>query len=454
VRAATKVRRPSQFAIFSQPGRESFVAFVVALGAALVTELWWRNAAGHLTSAGVRVTAAGRVTGLLGTYLVLVGILLMGRVPWLDNLIGVDRLAVWHRRGGEAVAILLIAHTVLTVVGYAMSLHVDLLGEVKTIVFYLPDMLMATVGLVVLLLVVVTSLRFIRTRLAYETWHFIHLYAYLAIALTFAHQLATGEDFATHPVSRVIWAGLYVVTLGLFGWYRLVHPVLSSARHRLHVEEVVTEGNGVVSVYVGGRRLHDLRADAGQFARWRFLTKDDWWHAHPFSLSAAPNGLYLRLTARGQRGQTSKLARLAPGVRVIAEGPHGAFTGHRRTRRRVLLVAGGIGITPLRALLESLPAGRGDITLLYRASDASDVVLRDEIDELAGRRGATVHYLLGPRSQRPDPLGPERLADLVPDVAERDVFVCGPDGMTRHVIASLRKAGVPRRHIHTEGFVY
>jgi len=454
VRAASEVPRPqtpSQFAVFSQPGREGFVASIVALGAALVAELWWHNAAGHLTSAGVRVTAAGRVTGLVGTYLVLVGILLMGRVPWLDNLIGIDRLAVWHRRVGEFVAILLIAHTLLTIVGYAMSLHVDLLGEANTIVFYLPDMLMATVGLIVLLVVVVTSLRIVRARLAYETWHFIHLYAYLAIALTFAHQIAAGDDFATHPASRAIWIALYVGTLGVFFWHRAAKPVLSSVRHRLHVEEVVSEGDGVVSVYIGGRRLPELRADAGQFARWRFLTKDDWWHAHPFSLSAAPNGRFLRLTARARAGQSSRLARLDYGVRVIAEGPHGAFTGHRRTRHKVLLVAGGIGITPLRALFEALP---GDITLLYRASDASDLVFRDELDELAERRRATVHYVLGPRSQRPDPLGVERLEALIPDVADRDVFVCGPEGMTRHVIASLRKAGVPRRHIHTEGFVY
>lgn len=437
--------------MLSQSGRESFVATVVALGAALVTELWWRDAQGHLGGAATRVTASGRVTGLVGTYLVLAGILLMGRIPWLDDLIGIGRLAVWHRRVGEAVAILLVAHTLLTIVGYAMASHVDVLGETKRIVVYYPDMLMATVGLLVLVLVVVTSLRIVRSRLAYETWHFIHLYAYLAIALTFAHQLAAGDDFATHPLNRALWLVLYLGALGLFFWYRLAAPVFFSWWHRLRVREVVPEAHGVVSVYIGGRRLHELRAEAGQYVRWRFLTKQDWWHAHPFSLSAAPNGLYLRLTAQARGGQSGRVALLEPGTRVIAEGPHGAFTRHRRTRRKVLLVAGGIGITPMRALFEALP---GDVALLYRASSEADVVFRDELDAIARRRGTRVRYVLGPRTRAPDPLGAARLRALVPDVAERDAFVCGPPGMTQHVARSLRRAGVPRRHIHVEGFEY
>ena len=131
------------------------------------------------------------------------------------------------------------------------------------------------------------------------------------------------------------------------------------------------------------------------------------------------------------------------------------LTGARRTRHKVLLVAGGIGITPLRALLESLPAKPGDLTLLYRVRAARDIVFRDELETLARTRGAKVHYLLGPRDGAiGDQLEANELERLVPDVRERDVYLCGPVPMMKRVEESLRKPSLPRRQIHVERFAY
>ena len=80
---------------------------------------------------------------------------------------------------------------------------------------------------------------------------------------------------------------------------------------------------------------------------------------------------------------------------MIAEGPFGAFTAAARRRPRVALIAGGVGITPIRALLEDMPGEPGDIAVVYRALSEDDVILRDELDELARRRGAEVHYVIG-----------------------------------------------------------
>ena len=378
----------------------------------------------------------------------------MGRIPWLDRLVGMDRLAIWHRRNGEYALGLLIAHTLLTVWGYAVTDHAGTVHESWVLLRSYPDMVAATVGLVVLIVVGISSARAARRRMKYQTWYFIHLYAYLGIAVSFAHQLATGGDFATHPLNRVAWVAMYVLGGALLLWYRLGAPVRDAVRHQLRVIDVVPEAADVVSIYVGGRRLDEVRADAGQFFLWRFLTPGGWWQAHPFSLSAAPNGQWLRLTAKAVGDHTAEIASLGPGVRVLVEGPYGAFTRHRRTRRRVLFVAGGIGIAPVRALFEALPGDPGELTLLYRASEPTDVVFRHELEELAKSRGAVVHYLLGPRTLRPDVLGADHIRELVPDVAHHDVYVCGPPGMTHRVVATLRQLGVPRRHIHTEGFEY
>jgi ferredoxin-NADP reductase len=283
----------------------------------------------------------------------------------------------------------------------------------------------------------------------------VHLYAYLAIALAFSHQFSTGADFVNNTKVRLLWSAMYIVVAALLFWYRLCAPILSAFRHDLRVVGVQRESADVVSVYLTGRHLDTMRAEAGQFFRWRFLTRDLWWAANPYSLSAAPRADLLRITVKIAGAHSAALRDLQPGTRVLAEGPSGGFTAARRTRRKVLLLAGGVGITPLRALFETLPGQPGDITLIYRTATPADIVLRPELDEIAQRRGALVHYLVGPpRRGVNDHLSASKLQRLVPDVRDRDVFLCGPEAMMAAAERSLREAGVPRRHIHHESFVF
>jgi ferredoxin-NADP reductase len=144
---------------------------------------------------------------------------------------------------------------------------------------------------------------------------------------------------------------------------------------------------------------------------------------------------------------------LRPDTAVLAEGPYGSFTAARRRMQRVLLIGAGVGITPVRSLFESLPGRPGELTLIYRASSPADLVLRPELDQIAARRGATVHYLVGDRrSGGADLTSPATLQKLVPGLREHDVFVCGPDAMAAGVRTALRGSGVPARRIHHESF--
>ena len=233
----------------------------------------------------------------------------------------------------------------------------------------------------------------------------------------------------------------------------MLAPLALNLRHRLVVTEVVPEAPDMVSIYIGGRRLPELRARAGQYFRWRFLTRGCWWQAHPFSLSAAPNGQWLRLTVKVVGDHTANLARLRPGVRVFAEGPSGVFTADRRRRYRALLIAGGSGIAPIRALLEDLPDGT---VVIYRARSEDELVFREELEWLAAERGARVWFVLG---NRDDPW-PKRvftqrgMRELVPDVRRRDVYLCGPEGMVSTSVRALRRLRVPRRQIHLDPFEF
>jgi len=437
----------------TQEQREAFVVAAIAAGGVAVIAMWWANTPGaSLHTFADRLTGAGRITGLFGTYLILVQVVLMARVPWLDRSIGTDRLAAWHRSNGQYTICLIVAHTFLIVWGYGAFDHRSLAGETSTLLRSYPDILAATAGLGLLVLVGVTSARMARRRLRYETWYFIHLYTYLAIALSFSHQLATGNEFITHPANRYLWVGLYLITFGLLVVFRVWVPLRDAFRYQLRVAMVHPESANAVSVYVTGRNLEHMGAESGQFFRWRFLDRHSWWEAHPFSLSTAPNGRSLRITAKGLGDHSQALRHVRVGTRVMAEGPYGNLTSRRRTRAKVLLIAGGVGVTPLRALLEDLPAAPGGITLLYRASHEKDILFRSELDQLARARRVEVRYLLGRRDKKPDPLSTRHLRQHVPDIAERDVYLCGPPGMMDAATKSLRSLGVRRAQIHRERF--
>lgn len=423
------------------------VVWTIVLGnGAAVFWLWAHggNLSGKTT--GEALTSVARITGLLSAYTALIQVVLLARLPALERLVGFDRLTVWHRWNGHATIDLVVAHVFFSVWGYALMDKYSIGKEISTMIWggVYPGMIVATIGTALLLGVVATSYVIVRRRLRYEWWYAVHLLAYAGIALAWFHQIPTGNELVLDKVAADYWRALYVATLALIVGFRVVIPIVNAFRYRLRVAEVVPEGPGVVSIRMTGRRLDRMHAQAGQFFEWRFLNR--WWTSHPFSLSEAPDGRSLRITVKALGDHTAALASLPVGTRVLAEGPFGVFTDAARRRVKRLLIAGGIGITPVRALVERSP---GDV-VVYRAIREDELVLRDELEEL----GADVHYVVGDHAA-PDGdrlLSPEHLLELVPDLAERDVYVCGPPGMTDFAVRNVRAAGVARRHIHVERF--
>jgi predicted ferric reductase len=440
------------------PIRANDVYALLAGNALLIFGMWIRHGnLSELSTPDSAVIAAGELAALYGTYLILIQLVLMSRNPWLDQVFGQDRITQAHRWVGFAAVWLLLLHGVLTTVGYAMSDGSSVVGQALTFLTSYPYVLWSVAGMGLLIMVAVTSVRAARRRLSYETWYAIHLYAYLAIALSFLHQLFVGVDFVNDQVASLYWIALYVLAFGILIVFRFGQPISISLRHRMRVANVVQEGPGIVSIYLTGRDLDKLPVRAGQWFRLRFLTTAGWYRAHPFSISAAPNGRYLRFTVKDLGDYTGKLQKVRVGTVVFVEGPYGVFTGARRTKSRVLLVAGGIGITPLRALLEELPAAKGSLTLVYRASGPEDVVFRNELDQLAELRGATIHYLVGKRGSREvpsDPFEPRELRRLVPDLKDRDIYICGPTGMMDRVLSTLGRLRVPESQVHYERFAF
>ncbi|WP_433292907.1 ferredoxin reductase family protein [Actinoplanes sp. CA-030573] len=399
------------------------------------------------------LTAAGRFLGLHLAFVMALQLLLVARLPFLDRRIGMDKLTTWHRWTGFSLFWLVLLHPTFVLLGYARLDKISFLAEIPNLAKQMPVLLgMIAAGLIVVIAAV--SLRAVRRRVSYESWHTVHLLVYVVVVLGIVHQLYEGSAFKTNIFTQVYWWGLWAFALGALLTGRVLVPLVRNARHQLKVAAVVPEADDVVSVYLTGHDLARLDAQAGQFFLWRFLGHNPWWQVNPFSLSAAPDGRSLRLTAKGIGVTSAGLRRLPIGTRVFAEGPYGAFTAGQGVTGKTLLIAGGIGVTPIRALLEDerLP---GDIVVLYRVHDQAEAVLLGEMNNLASVRGARLHVLAGrtgagtPPNQ---PFAPESLLALVPDITERDVFVCGPAGMTDAVLRSLRALKVPARQRHAETF--
>ena len=406
---------------------------------------------GSLGAPGGLLIAGGRLAGFTGAYLMLLMLVLVARLPWLERSLGQDRLIRWHRRIAPWALVLIGLHISLVTLGYSQLAKSGALRQFWEFLTSYPDMLAAAVAFGLLLMGGITSIRIARRRLRYETWWIVHLYLYLALALAFAHQIVTGVSFIGHPLTRAAWIAVWAATAGMVLVFRVLLPIARSLRHQLRVVAVTEEAPGVVSVLCSGRQISWLAVSGGQYFQWRFMTRELWWHSHPYSLSALPRAPFIRVTVKGLGDQSRALAHLKPGTRVFIEGPYGALTRHARRSDRVALIGAGVGVTPLRALLEDLPADV-DAVVVVRATTHEGIVHRDELVDLVRNRKGRYHELLGSRSDVR--MGASTLRRLIPDIALRDVYICGPQSFNELVISGVSRLGVSKDSIHEEKFSF
>ena len=414
--------------------------------------------ANQFTTPAQAVTSLGIIAGLVGTDLILVMIVLAARLPLIDRAVGNDRAMALHRSLGKPVLYLIIAHVVLLLIGYGMTSKINAFDEIAPM-WSIPDLPLAFIGFGLLIAVVVTSVVTVRRHFRYEFWHLIHLLAYVAVLVALPHELSVGGLLAVGTFQRGYWIALYVVAFGAIGIYRFVIPVIRSVRHDLRISRIERVSDDVVSIYLTGRNLTSLGSGGGQYFVWRFWSARTWWHSHPISLSAVPTSTELRITVRELGKGTTQIARLRPGTRVWLEGPYGLFTDAGRTAPKLAVVAAGIGITPIRALLEHSRLAPGEATILLRGTSEAETYLLNELTAFAEQRQATLYTSLGRRGRGSRSWLSERdgqrgvsLRSIFPDLLHSDVYVCGPGVWAEQVVAEARGAGVPAHQIHFERF--
>lgn len=422
-----------------------------------VAAFWWKGSSASVLSGNVGqlLVAFGRLAGLAASLAVLLQFLAMSRLPWLERAFGLDKLSVFHQLNGKIALPLLLLHPAFVVFGYSNMMDVSFRNQMFTLVQGDSTMVMAMVGLVLFVLVATTSLYFVWRKFSYESWYFVHLLAYAAVFFSFWHQIKLGTDLIVNQAFYFYWISLYIAVLVSVLVFRFLRPLFFLKKHGFEIDRLVQETDMATSIYIKGRQLEKLSAQAGQFVFLRFLQKGFWLESHPFSLSAVPRGEELRVTIKAVGDFTSNIPKLESGTKVIIDGPHGIFTSNRSRLPKVLLIAGGIGITPLRSIFEEMLDQEKDVVLLYGNRKLSDIVFREEINSLSEKHNARVVHILSEEKDGGFESGyidKEKLSKLVPDITEREVYLCGPAPMMKLLQQSLVELGVKKENIYFEVF--
>ena len=448
--AKLEQRRPLARPSSTNLKANDLVIVIVAIFA-IVTAAWAMTGGWNQLSNGWSHAwrAAASLTGLYTSLFGMVGLTLSARLKTMERAIGLDRLLIWHRIAGDTMGLLLAVH-IFTAIPAEMPVRGGFINTVLDFTGREPYMALTAIGSALVAVVVVLSLKDIRNKVSYETWYFVHLTVYFGLAASFSHQITLGSMLSNDRYVRLVWVGssVAIFATALFGrWWK----VFGSVARPLHVRAVNKETDDTVSVLLGGRNVLRLRGDAGQFVMIRSLVRGQWWKTNPYSLSAVPTTAGLRVTIKDRGDASSATRHLRVGDRVAVEGPYGVTTPEIFGDKRPLFIAGGVGVTPVCALLQRLPSDSRP-TVLLRARHENEVAHLAEIRALAARCGGEVFVLSGRTAalKGKDPFSAKSLSRAVPELSSCVAVVCGPTALMFAARKGLREAGLSKDDIHME----
>lgn len=400
--------------------------------------------------------------GMLGTSALVCAVVLPSRLRSLTHTFGIEGVLGMHRYVGTLAAGLVLAHLALVIAANPSSVH---LLDVTSAPNRARAATGATVGLIGLI-----GLSVLRRKLRhrYEVWRWIHLTLAGSVLVLTALHIYWLNHLVRDSVLRVWFVLLAAGVLAVLTYRWMWRPVFG-ARSRYVVREVRPETETVSTLVIepprkghrrhGGRRT--LNFAPGQFA-WLRLQPSLRAEEHPFTIaSSAHLGMWTEFTVRHTGDFTTALRTLPPGSPVWVDGPHGSFSVDLKRTTGLVLIAAGVGITPMMSMLRTLAHRRDPRPhrLVVAARTADDLLFRAELRQLQQRLDLTVVELL----RQPPPgwtgatgsVDEALLSSVLPGRFRRnqlDYFLCGPPAMVTDVLAALNALDVPHPRIHTEQF--
>ncbi len=355
-----------------------------------------------------------------------------------------------HRRIGIAIGLLILLHPVFLTPYYLEKKGILLysLGLPAPLNLFVP---LGIAALVILLYLVISSV-FLRARMGHDVWYLTHLSSYLLLPLAFIHAYPIGMTLNGTGL-RYVWQGLFVAAALFYIWRIMARLGIVSALYE--VVRARQAADGVTDIAMSPVRGR-LRPKAAQFA---FFRRCRICPSRPFTISKhLPGSGEICITVKAFGRETTRFQRVKPGDRIFVDGPYGIFGREAfTTERPVVMLAGGIGVTPFRRIiheLERMPVG--EAYLFWGNRFEKDIALRDEIDE--AEHIEVVHVLSGVETHDELETGYVDLGllhrRLGKDLSRFEFFICGPPPMIKKLEADLLASGVPDSQIHHELFSY
>lgn len=430
------------------------IVFIVIFVALMATAAWMDlqhysrtvDAIGPLHG---NLVIAGRLCAIFAAVLVMIQFTLGARLKPLDEAFGLDRVLKFHRITGASAVTLALLHPVLL---YLTPHYV--IGVVGK------DLWKEGLGvfaLLALVVIAVTSIWRASLNLRYEVWHRIHYLGFAVVVLVAAHSLAIGTDLqGGWPMW--VWVGMLSGYLLLFIWARVIRPRLVMSR-KWRVERVVPVSHNTWQLDLVPDGHAGISHVPGQFALLTIHRDDMPDERHPFTISGPPreNGM-ISFTIKESGDYTARIGETPVGASAIVEGPYGQFCHLRHGGDRLLMIAGGVGITPILSMLRYMAAHDDErpITLIWGNRTEADILYREELERLQETLDLRVVHVL---SEQPDYDGETGYvdADLLGRVLDLDesggeIYLCGPPPMMDAVADALGELGVDRGRIHSERF--
>jgi predicted ferric reductase len=406
-----------------------------------------------LNTTSAKFIAIGRITGIIATFAVLIEVLILSRMPFIEKNFNLEQIIQLHRYNGFVIIFAIVAHAVFITYGYALQTSSGLLSQFLSLNTDFEDVLYATIGTVIFFAITVTSIKFLRKKIPYEIWFFTHVLVYGAILLASLHQLNSGFDFVTQDWLKYYWIFLYVAVFGLLAWYRFIRPIYYVSRYDFKVLKIAKESNSIFSIYITGNNVDRLEYESGQYAVFRFLSKGFWYESHPFSFSVNRNSNYLRISFKKTSGDfTNKMPSIQPGSRVLIDGPRGAFIANRCASKVVYLIAGGVGITPFRAMIPDFIKKNKKVVLIYSAESIREMAYYSYFKQLNDQKEIT---LIAYETNKNNYLNTDLLKKIYGvNTSISNTYICGPEPMMISVKKSLNELGIQKSQIFTEEFKF
>ena len=392
--------------------------------------------------------------GFIGLAMMALQFVITARINRIEASYGIDILLQFHRFTSLVAFFMVLLHPVMLFVVQPETLQLLNFPEAPW------RARMAVLGTLAFIALVVTTIWRKPLHIPYEPWRTSHtILSVLAVGLGLGHALGVGNYLGLFWKS-ILWGAIALVALWLIVYVRLVKPWMMMKKPYL-VEDVIPQRGNVWMLALRPWGHNGFRFQPGQFA---WLTLDSTplsMREHPFSMSSSgehPERIEFGIKALGDF--TSTIKDIKPGTKAYLDGPYGVFTVDRyEDAAGFVLIAGGIGITPMMSILVTAAERKDDrpYLLIYASQNWDDITFREELENLKDKINLTiVHVLRKPPKNWSGEQGyvnKELLDRYIPKRrGTRQYFICAAPKMMDQVERALHDLDAPVTNVHMEHF--